>query len=200
MGTICAPLRNRDPGPGTNTRAGQQLGEDMPTPRNIFLVGPMGSGKSAVGSWLAGRLRRTFADSDRYIEEQTGVDIALIFEIEGEEGFRIREEKALEHLCNQQDIVLATGGGAVLRERNRNALRKGGVVIYLQCDIDEQARRTRNNRTRPLLNAGPRREVLEELMLARGPLYLKVADHVVDTTGLLVRQVGQNIMRLLKET
>ena len=171
----------------------------MPTPGNIFLVGPMGSGKSAVGSWLAGRLRCPFADSDRYIEEQTGVEIALIFEIEGEKGFREREEKALEHLCNQQGIVLATGGGAVLREQNRNALRRGGIVVYLQCDIDEQVRRTRNTRNRPLLKSGSRREVLEELMLRREPLYRKVADHVVDTTGRHVRQVGQNIVRFLKD-
>ena len=92
-----------------------------------------------------------FADSDRYIEEQTGVDIALIFEIEGEEGFRAREEKALAHLCRQRNIVLATGGGAVLREPNRKALRAGGTVVYLECALDEQVRRTRDIRNRPLL-------------------------------------------------
>ena len=171
----------------------------MRTPQNIFLVGPMGSGKSAVGSWLADRLRCAFADSDRHIEEQTGVDIALIFEIEGEEGFRAREEKALQHLCGQRGIVLATGGGAVLREKNRIALRKGGLVIYLKCGIEEQVRRTRDTRNRPLLASGSRRAVLEELMLTRGPLYLSVADHVVDTTGRQVPQVGQNILRLLEE-
>ena len=171
----------------------------MPTPRNIFLVGPMGSGKSAVGSWLARRLELQFADSDRYIEEQTGVDIALIFEIEGEEGFRAREEKALEHLCAQQNIVLATGGGAVLRERNRMALRAGGSVVYLKCGLDEQVRRTRDIRNRPLLASGSKRAILEDLMLQRGPLYLEVADHIVDTTGRRVRQVGQNILQLLKE-
>ena len=171
----------------------------MPGHQNIFLVGPMGSGKSAVGSWLAGRLRYRFADSDRYIEEKTGVEIALIFEIEGEEGFREREEKALGHLCSQRGIVLATGGGAVLRERNRIALREGGMVVYLKCDIDEQVRRTQNTRNRPLLASGSRRSVLEELMITRGPLYRNVADHVVDTTGSHVRQVGQNILRILKE-
>ena len=171
----------------------------MPTPRNIFLVGPMGSGKSAVGSWLARRLELRFADSDRHIEERTGVDIALIFEIEGEEGFREREEKALQHLCGQRGIVLATGGGAVLREKNRSALRKGGRVIYLECGIDEQVRRTRDTRNRPLLASGSRRKVLEELMLMRGPLYLNVADHVVDTTDRQVPQVGQNILRVLEE-
>lgn len=171
----------------------------MPTPRNIILVGPMGSGKSAVGSWLAQRLKLQFADSDRYIEEQTGVDITLIFEIEGEEGFRAREEKALEHLCGRQKIVLATGGGAVLRERNREALRVGGYVVYLKCGLDEQVRRTRNVHNRPLLASGSRRRVLEDLMLKRGPLYLEVADHIVDTTGRQVRQVGQNILRLLED-
>jgi len=159
----------------------------------------MGSGKSAVGSWLARRLQLRFADSDRYIEEQTGVDIALIFEIEGEEGFRAREEKALEHLCEQRDIVLATGGGAVLRERNREALRAGGRVVYLKCGLDEQVRRTRDVRNRPLLASGPKRDILKDLMLQRGPLYVEVASHIVDTTGRRVRQVGQDILKLLKE-
>lgn len=170
----------------------------MPTSRKIFLVGPMGSGKSAVGSWLAGRLKLQFADSDRYIEEQTGVDIALIFEIEGEEGFRAREEKAIEHLSKQRDLVLATGGGVVLRENNRKALRSRGVVVYLQCALDEQVRRTRDTRNRPLLATGPRRDVLRDLMLEREPLYLEVAHHVIDTTGSRVRQVGQNILKILK--
>ena len=181
----------------------RQYGRDttlaMPTPRNIFLVGPMGSGKSAVGSWLARRLKLQFVDSDRYIEEQTGVDVALIFEIEGEEGFRAREEKALELLCGQRNIVLATGGGAVLRERNREALRTGGTVIYLECGLDEQVRRTRDIRNRPLLASGPRRDILEDLMLQRDPLYREVASHIVDTTGRRVTQVGQNILQLLKE-
>jgi len=159
----------------------------------------MGSGKSAVGSWLARRLKWQFADSDRYIEEQTGVDIALIFEIEGEEGFRAREEKALEHLCAQRNIVLATGGGAVLRERNRKTLQAGGRVVYLECGLDEQVRRTRDVRNRPLLASGPKRDILKDLMLQRGPLYLEVASHIVDTTGRRVRQVGQDILKLLKE-
>lgn len=171
----------------------------MSTQRNIILVGPMGSGKSAVGSWLARRLERQFADSDRYIEEQTGVDIALIFEIEGEEGFRAREERALKHLCKQRGAVLATGGGAVIRRRNREALAAGGEVIYLKCSLDEQVRRTAANRNRPLLASGSPRAILEELMRERGPLYLEVAHHVVDTSGLQVRQVGQNILRLLQQ-
>ena len=164
---------------------------------NIFLVGPMGSGKSAVGAWLAGHLNREFADSDRYIEEQTGVDIGLIFEIEGEEGFRAREEKAIEHLSGRKDVVLATGGGVVLRKSNRNALHSRGVVVYLQCGLDEQVRRTRNTRNRPLLASGSRREVLKDLMVARERLYQEVAHHMVDTTGLRVRQVGQSILHLL---
>lgn len=159
----------------------------------------MGSGKSAVGSWLARRLELEFADSDRYIEEQTGVDIELIFEIEGEEGFRDREEKALEHLCGRRNIVLATGGGAVLRGRNRKALRTGGSVVYLKCGLDEQVRRTRDIRNRPLLASGSKRAILEDLMRRRGPLYLEVANHIVDTTGRRIRQVGQNILQLLKE-
>ena len=171
----------------------------MPIPRNIFLVGPMGSGKSAVGNWLARRLRLQFADSDRHIEEQTGVDITLIFEIEREEGFRVREENAIEHLCKRENMVLATGGGVVLSKKNRKTLCSRGIVVYLQCALDEQVRRTRNSRNRPLLATGSRREVLEELMRKREPLYREVADHVVDTTGNRVPQVGQDILRLLNE-
>lgn len=157
----------------------------------------MGSGKSAVGSWLAGRLKLPFADSDRHIEQETGVDIPRIFDIEGEEGFRAREERAIEHLCKGQGLVLATGGGSVLRAGNRRRLRGRGLVIYLKCSLDELVERTGRNRHRPLLEKGSRREVLKELLEEREHLYLEVADHVVDTTGLRVRQVGQRIIRLL---
>ncbi len=171
----------------------------MQSARNVFLIGPMGSGKSVVGAWLAKTLELPFVDSDSYIEQKTGVDIARIFDIEGEEGFRAREEQAITHLCGGQGLVLATGGGAVLRGRNRRALRANGTVFYLQCSLDEQVERTRHTRHRPLLSQGSRRDVLKALMLERGPLYRKVADHVVDTTGLQVRQVGQRIIRLLSE-
>ncbi len=171
----------------------------MQAARNVFLVGPMGSGKSAVGNWLARRLELPLADSDRYIEQKAGVDISLIFDIEGEEGFRAREEQAIRHLCKERGLVLATGGGAVLRAANRRALRENGVVIYLRCSLDEQVERTRRARHRPLLEQGSRRQVLERLSREREPWYLEVADHVVDTTGLGVRQVGWNIIRLLNE-
>ncbi|MCY4156705.1 MAG: shikimate kinase AroK [Gammaproteobacteria bacterium] len=169
----------------------------MPGPSNIFLVGPMGSGKSAVGVWLSKRLELPFADSDAYIEQETGVDISRIFDIEGEEGFREREEQAIGNLCSRQGLVLATGGGAVLRADNRRALRSNGTVFYLQCSLDEQVERTRSARNRPLLEQGPRRQVLKKLLTLREPLYREVADHVVDTNGLEVRQVGRNIIRLL---
>ncbi|WP_446831063.1 shikimate kinase [Candidatus Foliamicus sp.] len=171
----------------------------MQTARNVFLVGPMASGKSAVGSWLAKRLGLPFADSDRYIEEKTGASIALIFDIEGEEGFRAREEQAIQKLCRRQALVLATGGGAVLRDGNRRSLSENGLVIYLRCSVDEQLQRAKHTRHRPLLEQGARREVLRELALQREPLYLAVADHVVDTTGRQVRQVGQDIIRLLNK-
>ncbi len=169
----------------------------MPAISNIFLVGPMGSGKSAVGAWLSKRLELPFADSDGRIEQETGVDISRIFDIEGEEGFREREERVIGNLCSRQGLVLATGGGAVLRAANRRALRNNGTVFYLQCSLDEQVERTRNARNRPLLEQGPRRQVLKELMAAREPLYREVADHVVDTTGLHVREAGRTIIRLL---
>ena len=157
----------------------------------------MGSGKSSVGGWLARQLKLPFADSDSHIERQTGVDISRIFDIEGEDGFRAREEKALQQLCGRSGLVLATGGGAVLSAANRRALRQGGVVVYLKCSLDEQLKRTRQAHNRPLLEQGSRREVLQELSMQREPLYLDTADHVVDTTGLRVPQVGQSIIRLL---
>ena len=157
----------------------------------------MGAGKSAVGVWLSKRLDLPFADSDGYIEQETGVDISRIFDIEGEEGFREREERVIGHLCSRQGLVLATGGGAVLSAVNRRALCSNGTVFYLQCSLEEQFERTRSMRNRPLLQQGSRRQVLRELMLLREPLYQEVADHVVDTTGLHVRQAGRNIIRLL---
>ena len=171
----------------------------MPGASNIFLVGPMGSGKSAVGAWLSKRLELPFADSDGCIERETGVDISRIFDIEGEEGFRKREERVIGNLCSRQGLVLATGGGAVLRAGNRRALRSNGTVFYLQCSLDEQVERTRSTRNRPLLERGSRRQALKDLMLKREPLYLEVADHVVETTGLRVGQVGRNIIRLLND-
>ena len=149
---------------------------------NIILIGAMGAGKSTVGRKLARRLDMTFYDSDRVIEEKTGVDIATIFEYEGEEGFRKREENAIAELCRLEAIVLATGGGAVLSRRNREVLAAAGTVFYLQATVDALFERVRNDSNRPLLKTADRKRTLAELLLQREPLYLEAADHTI-TTG-----------------
>ena len=165
---------------------------------NVYLVGPMGSGKSAVGRQLARELQLEFRDSDQEIEDRTGVDIPFIFEKEGETGFRKREEQMIAELTQLNDIVLATGGGSILDQSTRQRLAANGTVVYLRASIDQQLSRTRRGRDRPLLNNGDRRAVLTELMAAREPLYQEVADLVVDTDGRRVRTVSREIIELLR--
>lgn len=166
---------------------------------NIILVGPMGAGKSTIGRQLAAALRLPFHDSDREIEARTGVDIPTIFEFEGEDGFRTRESAMLEELCNLQGIVLATGGGAVMREQNRKLLKDCGQVVYLRTTIETQLRRTARDRNRPLLQTDDPRGRLEELMHIRDPLYRQIADLVVDTDRDSVRKAVQVIARHYRE-
>jgi shikimate kinase len=166
--------------------------------RNVYLVGPMGSGKTAVGRQLARDLGLKFLDSDLEIEKRTGVDVAYIFEREGEAGFRTREKCMLAELAAQSDLVVATGGGAILDEQTRETLKRSGTVVYLMTDVDEQLRRTRHNRKRPLLMAEDPRAVLESLMAVRRPLYETVADVSIDTTGMKVRSVAAKLRKLLK--
>lgn len=148
---------------------------------NIFLVGLMGSGKSTVGRHLARRLRRRFIDSDHEIEARTGVGIPLIFEIEGEAGFRAREQAMIEELTTLAGVVLATGGGAVLAAENRSALRARGIVVYLRAAVDDLFARTRHDRNRPLLQTPDPRAKLAELFGQRDPLYQEVADVTVES-------------------
>jgi shikimate kinase len=150
---------------------------------NIFLVGLMGAGKTTVGKLLAKSLDKTFYDSDHEIERRTGVNIPLIFELEGEAGFRKRETQAIAELANLPDVVLATGGGAVLLQENRQMLSSHGKVIYLRASVDELCHRTRGDRNRPLLQTTNPRERLQELYTQRDPLYLEIADMVIDTGG-----------------
>lgn len=150
---------------------------------NIFLVGLMGAGKTTVGKLLAKSLDKTFYDSDHEIERRTGVNIPLIFELEGEAGFRKREAQAIAELANLQDVVLATGGGAVLLPENRQMLSGHGRVIYLRASVDELCHRTRGDRNRPLLQNGNPRDRLQALYTQRDPLYLEIADMIVDTGG-----------------
>ncbi len=164
----------------------------MKNSRNVFLVGLMGAGKTTIGRALAKRLGKAFYDCDREIEARTGVRVAHIFEIEGEDGFRKREAEAVERLTALEDVVVATGGGAVLDPANRERLKSRGFVIYLYAHPRELWQRTRHDRTRPLLQNVDPRQRLEELYAVRDPLYREVADAVVETgrqgVSLLVAQ------------
>ena len=171
----------------------------MKKPGSFFLVGPMGAGKSTIGRQLARSLHLKFVDSDREIEQKTGVDIPLIFELEGETGFRKREKEVIDELSNRTGIVLATGGGAVLDADNRRHLSSRGYVIYLQTSVDQQLRRIAHDKNRPLLQTSNPRQKLEQLMSFRDPLYREVADWTIETDGCRVREVVQNIIRHIEE-
>ncbi len=166
--------------------------------RNIFLIGPMGSGKSAVGRHLARLFRFTFHDSDADIEAKTGVDIAFIFEKEGEAGFRTRERESIDRLSRLESIVLATGGGAIIHPDNRRALAERGTVVYLATSIDQQIERTRHARHRPLLNDTDPELKLRELMQRRAALYAEIADLTVSTDGRRVQLVAEEIHHELR--
>ena len=170
----------------------------MKTPGSLFLTGPMGAGKSTIGRQLSRQLRMTFYDSDREIENRTGVDIPLIFELEGEQGFRKRERLVIDELTALPDIVLATGGGAILDADNRKHLAERGVVIYLHASVNQQLARTKHDRNRPLLQTDNPRQRLDDLMNLRDPLYREIADLVIDTDGKRVMAVVNQIIRKLK--
>ena len=162
---------------------------------NIFLVGPMGAGKTTIGKHLARQLKLEFYDSDRVIEEQTGVDIPLIFEKEGEEGFRLREEKAIEELTHLDNIVLATGGGAVLRKTNRINLINHGTVYYLNSTIDDLVKRTGKDKKRPLLHGDIEpKVVLMKLIEEHDPYYRETADHIINTSNNSIQNVIKAII------
>ena len=167
--------------------------------KNIFLIGPMGAGKSTIGRQLSSMLKMPFKDSDHEIVARTGASIPLIFEIEGEEGFRKRETAMIDELSSMEGIVLATGGGAVLRDQNRAMLKQRGVVIYLYASLDQLFERTSRDRNRPLLQTENPRARLEEIMAARDPLYHQLADMVVHTDDRSVRSVVKEIAARLKQ-
>ena len=166
----------------------------MDIPQNIFLVGPMGAGKSTIGRFLAEQLDMQFRDSDHEIENRTGASIPLIFEIEGESGFRAREAAMLRELVAEDGAVIATGGGIVLSDENRKILKTKGLVVYLHASIDILYQRTRRDRNRPLLNDTDRRAKLEEIMESRDPLYREVADLVIETDKRPARSVAKEIV------
>jgi len=170
----------------------------MAEKRNIFLIGTMGAGKSTIGREIADRLHLEFFDSDQEIERRTGADIAWVFDLEGEEGFRKREETVIEDLSEKQGIVLATGGGSVISTNVRNRLSARGIVVYLETTIDKQVARTQRDRRRPLLQTSEEpRTVLENLAVERNPLYEDIADVIVQTDDQSAKVVAHKIIEKL---
>jgi shikimate kinase len=167
---------------------------------NIFLVGMMGAGKTTVGRLLAQSLGKTFIDSDEEIQQRTGVTIPHIFDVEGEAGFRQREAGVIQDLVKFDNIVLATGGGAVLNAQSRDALHHNGIVVYLKSTVHDLWQRTRHDRNRPLLQTDDPRARLKELFEQRDPLYAEVADLLMPTgkqsVHNLIEQLQQELLRL----
>jgi shikimate kinase len=162
--------------------------------QRLFLIGPMGAGKTTVGKRLADALELTFVDSDAEIEQRTGVSIPTIFDIEGEQGFRTREEQAIDELSWRERIVLATGGGAVLSAATRERLRARGTVIFLDASVEQQLRRTRHDRNRPLLRTSDPKARLQQLLEQRLPLYRETADLRFTSDNGSPRRLVQRIL------
>lgn len=166
---------------------------------SVFLIGPMGAGKSTLGRYLGQVLGRTFHDSDKVIVDRTGADIPWIFDMEGEEGFRRREAEIIDELTALPDTVLATGGGAVLWEANRRHLHDRGRAFYLYTPVEVQLARTRHDRNRPLLQTPDPERVLTELMRVRDPIYRQIAHHVIPTASGNLRRVADQILHCLEQ-
>lgn len=150
--------------------------------RNVFLIGPMGAGKSTIGRQLASQLGLEFIDSDEEIEKRAGADITWIFDIEGEEGFRKREQRIIDELTQRQGVLISTGGGSVTSKEVRNHLSARGIVVYLETTVDKQYQRTIRDKKRPLLQqVDDARKVLEDLAEIRNPLYEEIADITMST-------------------
>lgn len=164
---------------------------------NIIFIGLMGAGKTTIGRLIAKQLNKTFYDSDHEIEARTGVKIPLIFELEGEDGFRKRESHVIEALCQLDNIVLATGGGAVLLASNREILKQHGTIIYLRAQVQDLWIRTRHDKSRPLLQGGNLRTKLENLYSERDPIYAALADFIVDTGKQSAHDIMEHIHQLL---
>ena len=158
----------------------------------------MGAGKSTIGKKLAKKLNAQFYDSDKIIENKTGVDIPTIFEYEGEDGFRLREEKVIKELCLLKNIVLATGGGAILSEKNRKLLTQNGVIFYLKASADTLFSRTKNDSNRPLLKSTDKIQTIHNLLKQREPLYEEIADHILKTDRHTTNWAVNQILRLLE--
>lgn len=166
---------------------------------NIYLVGPMGAGKSTIGRLLSTELKLEFKDSDKEIEDRCGCNIPWIFDVEGEQGFRDREVQAIDEITQEKDVLMATGGGAVLRPENRLHLKSRGTVVYLKTSVDQQLARTAKDKNRPLLQIDNPREVLTRLMAQRDPLYREVADITIHTDDRNPKFVVQEILKRLSD-
>jgi shikimate kinase len=171
----------------------------IPEMPNLFLIGPMGAGKTTIGRQLARNLGRKFYDSDKVIEERTGASISLIFELEQEQGFRKREKAIIDELTQYDNIVLATGGGAVLDPENRQHLASRGHVIYLHAPIDYLLQRTSKDNSRPLLQTQDPKAKLQELIETRDPLYRETAHTIIETDSCPVKRVVAKILTMIKE-
>lgn len=169
----------------------------MAEKRNIFLIGPMGAGKSTIGRQLAQMLSMDFLDSDSVIEERAGADIDWIFDIEGEAGFRKREEKVLNELTQSQGLVLSTGGGSIISKDNRNVLSARGIVVYLETTVDKQFERTQRDKKRPLLQTEDPYQTLVELAKVRNPLYEEIADIIIKTDEQSAKVVANQIIDMM---
>ena len=170
----------------------------QPKINNIILVGPMGSGKTTIGRYLSERLSLDFFDSDHEIVNTTGVSIDHIFDVEGEKGFRARESDVLKKLCNMPNIVLATGGGAVILEENRELMKKASSIVYLSSSVDQILRRTAKSKTRPLLEkSNNRRKTITDILEARDPLFREVSSLIIDTNGKKLNEVIDEIIEAL---
>ena len=165
--------------------------------RNIYLVGPMGAGKSTIGRVLAAELHLSFRDSDKVIEDRTGADIPWIFDMEGEEGFRERESAVLNELAKGQDVVIATGGGIILLAQNRDVMKSSGYVCYLTASIEQLVERTARDKKRPLLQVDNPRQKIIDLVALRDPLYREAADFVINTDRRSPKLVAQEIASLV---
>ena len=165
---------------------------------SVFLVGPMGAGKSTIGRLLSSEIHTEFFDSDKVIEERCGANIPWIFDMEGEAGFREREEHAIDELTQMGGIVLATGGGAVMRDVNRQHLAARGTVVYLCTSVEQQLARTAKDKNRPLLQQENPEQILRDLFAVRDPLYREVADIIIETDQRNPKWVVHELKKRLK--
>jgi|TARA_B110000444_G_scaffold257725_1_gene296834 shikimate kinase len=163
----------------------------------LLIIGPMASGKSTIGLKLANRLNLDFVDTDQQVEDRAGAEISWIFDIEGESGFRIREEEVLKEVCLNDEIVISTGGGIIIEKNNRKLISESGVVIYLEVSIQTQLERTLMDKSRPLLDGKDKEQTLKNLKKQRTPLYEEIANITIEAGDRSNNQVVEEILKLL---